>query len=113
MYRRCITPGGQGTKDNKWGRFRIFLYKFRAALLASTGFVVMATLPAFAQGISAADSVVLEEIVITATKRAAGENEQKVPIAITAFGAEQLAEKHVQSIHDLSYSAPKIGRAHV
>lgn len=49
---------------------------------------------------------VFEEIVVTARKRA--ENIQAVPIAITAFSAEELARKNVQTLADLRYVTPSL-----
>ncbi|MDX2223047.1 MAG: TonB-dependent receptor [Rhodospirillaceae bacterium] len=46
----------------------------------------------------------IEEIVVTARKRA--ENLQEVPLAITAFTNESLRLKNVQSIHDVANYTP-------
>jgi len=46
----------------------------------------------------------IEEIVVTARKRA--ENLQEVPLAITAFTAEALRQNNVQSIHDIANYTP-------
>ncbi len=48
----------------------------------------------------------LEEVIVTAQKRA--ENIQQVPIAITAFGAEALAEKGVTNVADVSSFTPNV-----
>lgn len=82
------------------------------ALLASTAF---AAGPAWAQTTSAAEpegqapqaeSYGIEEIVVTAQKRA--ENVQDVPIAISAFSSEALQERAVGSIAQLSAIAPNV-----
>ena len=48
----------------------------------------------------------LEEVVVTATRRA--ENLQEVPIAVTAFTAEQLQSKGVTDIQALSNLTPNV-----
>lgn len=48
----------------------------------------------------------LAEVVVTATKRGLAQNVQDVPIAITAFGADQLDALHAKSIASLSYNVP-------
>lgn len=50
----------------------------------------------------------LDEIVVTASKRGQAENVQDVPFAVTAFGSNQLDEKHVRSIAGLSYDIPNV-----
>lgn len=50
-------------------------------------------------------SALLEEVVVTARKRGA-EDVQDVPLAVSAFGADQLEAKFVTSIEDLSFSVP-------
>lgn len=56
---------------------------------------------------SDADSV-FGDIVVTATKKANAQNVQDVPIAVTAFGAEQLESQHVRTLDNLGYSAPNV-----
>ncbi len=58
---------------------------------------------AYAQG-SEADSIGLEEVVVTARKRE--ESLQDVPLAVTALSAEQISERQVQSIDDLARFTP-------
>ena len=48
----------------------------------------------------------LEEIIVTATKKAEGESVQEVPIAVSAFGEEQLDELKIVSLTDLAASVP-------
>ncbi len=67
---------------------------FAAALLCSAVSAELA-----AQG-------VLEEVVVTARKRA--ESIQDVPIAVTAFSAEQLARFDTQSVMDMSNRVPNL-----
>jgi len=47
-------------------------------------------------------------IVVTATKRAGGVAVQQAPIAITAYGEEQLEAMRVRDIESLSYSQPNV-----
>jgi iron complex outermembrane receptor protein len=58
---------------------------------------------AYAQG-SEADSIGLEEVVVTARKRE--ESLQDVPLAVTALSAEQISDRQVQSIDDLARFTP-------
>src|SRR5258707_1081678 len=53
--------------------------------------------------VAAAGSVGLEEVVVTAQKRAT--NLQDTPIAIATMGSEDLARRHIQSLSDLSDGA--------
>jgi len=47
-------------------------------------------------------------IVVTGTKKAGGENVQDAPLAITAFGAEQLQALQVRDVSDLSFRMPSV-----
>lgn len=49
-----------------------------------------------------------DEIVVTATKKADAENVQDVPLAVTAFGANQLEALHVSDLQDLTTSIPNV-----
>jgi iron complex outermembrane receptor protein len=50
----------------------------------------------------------LEEITVTASKKAMAESVQDVPFAVTAYGAAQLENQHVRSLQDISYNAPNV-----
>lgn len=50
----------------------------------------------------------LEEILVTATKKAGGVDVQDAPVAITAYGEEQLDALFVRDLKSLSYSAPSV-----
>lgn len=54
----------------------------------------------------AAPAVGVEEIVVTAQKRA--ENLQTVPIAISAFGSETLNERQITGVRDLAEHVPNL-----
>lgn len=72
-------------------------------LLASTALAIS---PALAQEPPQQDAGGIEEIVVTAQKRA--ENVQDVPIAISAFTANALQERAVGSVAQLSAIAPNV-----
>lgn len=69
--------------------------------LALTTAVAAVSTPAAAQSSGASE---LTEIVVTARKRE--ESLQEVPIAITAFSAEQLARRGVTELEDIALSTP-------
>lgn len=84
-------------------------------LLAGVGFAaMMMAAPAFAQDEAAQDDSAQEEaqsgglgeIIVTATKRGSAQNVQDVPIAITAFGSNELDSIHARSISSVSYAVP-------
>jgi iron complex outermembrane receptor protein len=50
----------------------------------------------------------LQEIVVTAEKRASGRSAQKVPIAVTGLDAATMAQTHVQNIIDVGHMAPNV-----
>lgn len=62
--------------------------------------------PALAQQGSA--GALLEEIVTVARKRSEAEAAQDVPIALTAYGADQLEAMFVQKLDDMSYTMPNV-----
>lgn len=77
-------------------------------LRASASFLTLAALSAtsaFAQN-TGEDSFTLEEIVVTAQKRA--ENIQDVPIAVSAFGASTLETTGFDNLFDLSRLSPSL-----
>ena len=78
------------------------------AFAAITTAVVAFALPSstFAQEGSA--GALLEEIVTTARKRSEAEAVQDVPIAVSAFGAEQLDALFVTRIDDLGHLMPNV-----
>ena len=65
-----------------------------------------ATSHAAAQTTDDATRATIEEVVVTAQKRA--ENVQDVPIAISAFGANTLQERAVGDVAQLSNLAPNV-----
>jgi iron complex outermembrane receptor protein len=74
---------------------------------------VVAALVAFSQPSDAlaqqgSAGAMLEEIVTVARKRSEAEAVQQVPIAVSAFGAEQLDALFVQKLDDLSFMMPNV-----
>ncbi len=49
-----------------------------------------------------------DQIFVTAQKKAAAENVQDVPLAVTAYGSEQLDALKVRDLGNLSYSVPNV-----
>ena len=52
--------------------------------------------------------VLLEEIVVTATKRAGGVEAQQAAVAITAYSDSQLDAMHLRDLKAIGYSAPSV-----
>lgn len=74
---------------------RIFV---AAAMLSLCGVVA-------AQDLS---DVVLEEIIVTATKRAGGVEAQQAPVAVTVYNSSQLDAMHIRDLKAIGYSAPSV-----
>jgi len=88
---------------------RASLYKTPLALAMSA----LAAASTFAQesetsGRKGTAYLMLEEVQVTARKRSNAEAIQDVPLAITAYGGEQLDAMFVKKIEDLSYAAPNV-----
>ncbi|WP_405229387.1 TonB-dependent receptor [Lentisalinibacter sediminis] len=71
------------------------------ALAAMTGAATLA------QAQSTRDAFV-EEIVVTATKRAGGQEVQDVPVAVTALGEEQIDALYLRDLKALGYGVPNV-----
>jgi iron complex outermembrane receptor protein len=56
----------------------------------------------------AADLNLLEEVTVTATKKDHAENVQDVPLAVTAYGADQLEALNFKNLTSLSYTMPNV-----
>ncbi|MGI9286935.1 MAG: TonB-dependent receptor [Pseudomonadales bacterium] len=74
---------------------------FQVCSLASIA-LATGTAPAVAQS----DSLVLEEVVVTAQKRE--QSLQDVPISVVAFGTDQLAVRGIDDLTDISASIPSL-----
>jgi iron complex outermembrane receptor protein len=90
-------------------------YRLALRLGASTGLCLLATSlfpasPGLAQGAApddgAAEPAVIEEIVVTARRRA--ENLQETPISISAFTAEGLEARQIQQIDGIAQLTPNL-----
>ncbi len=82
----------------------------KRGLTARTSAIALAAslaLPGAAYAQSAVD-VLRDTIVVTATKKANAENVQDVPLAVTAYGADQLDALKVRDLQSLSYAIPNV-----
>ena len=80
-------------------------YIHGASALSLLGALSVLSSQAFAQ--SSVD-ILKDEVIVTATKKAGGENVQDVPIAMTALGADQLNALQVRDISGLSFKMPNV-----
>jgi iron complex outermembrane receptor protein len=78
-----------------------------AAAAIGAAFVAF-TLPSTAMAQQGAAGALLEEIVTVARKRSEAEAVQQVPVAVSAFGAEQLDALFVTKLDDLSHMMPNV-----
>jgi len=77
--------------------------RFGAVMGAVLGIGALAAAPAFAQSVDAAD----DDVIVTALKH--GERDvQDVPVAVTAFGEEQLEALNYQDLQSLTYVMPNV-----
>ena len=74
------------------------------ALSAANGLCVMGTVVAQTPAPQSAPKTELEKIVITAQRRA--EDQQEVPVSVTAVTAEQLAERNITDISQMEGISP-------
>jgi iron complex outermembrane receptor protein len=81
----------------------------RAIVLLSATVSALAITPAAAQTAAKSTTAVLEEIVVTATRRE--ENIQNVPVAVTAVTAETLEQRQISNITGLQRLAPSLTTA--
>jgi len=77
---------------------------FRASALLLAG--IAGPAPAAAPPTAAANPAALEEIVVTAQRRE--EKLQETPLAITAITSEDLRQRGIESVNDLSAQAPNL-----
>lgn len=70
--------------------------------------LIAAALLAPASAYAQASSALTDEIIVTATKKAGGENVQDTSVAITAFGEDQLDALQVRDISSLSFKMPNV-----
>ncbi len=79
---------------------------FMAIIPLSFGLVIAATFSGTTQAAEGSAGTFLEEILVTATKRATAEKAQNVPISITAFSGEQLEAARVEHMSDIRFLTP-------
>ncbi len=95
-----------------FNNLRIDLKQGAASAAIATAAVVAFLLPgdvmAQDSGRSGSAGALLEEIVTTARKKSNAEAVQDVPVAVTAFGAEQIDALFVKKIDDLSHMMPNV-----
>jgi len=70
--------------------------------------LALAAYPAAAQEGNRTADILLEEIIVTGTKRAGGIDVQDAPVAITAYNESQLDAMHIRDVSELGYSAPSV-----
>jgi iron complex outermembrane recepter protein len=80
----------------------------RGALLTLVAASLLSADAVFAQAAGDADDDALAEVLVTARKRGEAESVQDVPLAVTAFGAEQLESRHVEDLQGLAFSTPNV-----
>ncbi len=74
------------------------------ATMSATGLLAAYALPAAAQTVASAQAPQLEEVVVTSQRRS--EKLQRVPIAVTAFTAQELKRKSITEVSDLGRLTP-------
>jgi outer membrane receptor protein involved in Fe transport len=94
---------------NKRERFmkHINQLRFTPTLLASLIGLCFTTQSSYAQTPEADKQSNLEVITVTAQKRT--QNQQEVPVAVTAFSGEVLAESVIKDVYDLQTNIPSLG----
>ncbi len=84
------------------------MVKRGAASLAALGTALAAfAVPALVQAQGLADDF-LDEIIVTGTKRAGGIDVQDAPVAISAYGENQLDAMHLRDLSSLGFVAPSV-----
>ncbi len=71
---------------------------------AATAIAILAATPAFAQDAPAEEEAGISDIIVTAQRRE--ENSQNVPISVSSFNAEQLAERGTTDVSRLEGLVP-------
>ncbi len=80
----------------------------QVASLVLMGYVAPFALSQDNGGAKTSASALMEEVVVTATKKASAENVQDIPVAITAYSGDQLDAMKVRDLQSLTYSAPNV-----
>jgi len=76
--------------------------------IAATAAAVSGCLIGQGAGAQSLSDVLLEEIIVTATKRAGGEEAQQAAVAVTVYGENQLDAMHIRDLSAIGYSAPSV-----
>jgi iron complex outermembrane recepter protein len=74
----------------------------------ASAIVVLCNVLAVENASAQVDAGSLDEITVTATKRAQGETVHEVPFTVTAVGAPQLEQAHVDTISDVTLLVPNV-----
>jgi iron complex outermembrane recepter protein len=82
--------------------------KRRCARTAAIAAAVSILAPAGAAQAQRAADAFLEEIIVTATKRAGGIDVQDAPVAVTAYSENQLDAMHIRDLSAIGYAAPSV-----
>lgn len=72
--------------------------------------ISLAAVSSLSAGVAHAEGLVLEEVIVTAQKRA--ESAQDVPVAVTAMQGDDLAKQGIQSFSDLTKVSPSLTITH-
>lgn len=80
-----------------------YLKKDKARLYATLAMSAMLPQLAAAQ---TATKALIEEVMVTATKKGVVENVQDIPVAISAFGEDQIAALKMKDLSDIGFSVP-------
>ena len=106
------------TATKSWGIIVAISIKFKdlnegariaAVTVVLVSLVIVAfSLPRVALAQTGSSGALLEEIVTTARKKSAAESVQDVPVAVNAYGAQQLDALFVKKVEDLSYVMPNV-----
>ena len=85
---------------------RIFRCFALSALVTTAGFAIAVPAAAQQQATATSSNLALEEIVVTARKRE--ESMKDVPISITAFTADALERRGIESVYDIARLTPNL-----
>lgn len=94
---------------------KFYIAKLAATVFASVVSPVVVAQTADTGGGAARDTAaaqdsgsLLQDIVVTATKKSRAEEAQKVPIALTALSGSQLESRHVTTLRDIGTLSPNV-----
>jgi iron complex outermembrane receptor protein len=111
---RAYGQEGVGMGDNRQSGGPLAVLIFAFAVIMFRGAQAQSAVPESAASESAAN--MLQEVVVTAERQKT--NLQETPVAVTAFGGDQLETRDVHTLQDLSFAVPTLdmgvseGQAH-